>query len=113
MCFGLHSPIRVAALTLVFQISYMATLLSAEYGVSVSLHPILKGGFECANTKPFKIPLFMTNSPHCDSVMAIGATNSFSETSRIVVSRLPKCDSVIFDSTKSLKWITSLKIFGK
>lgn len=36
--------------------------------------------------------------------MAIGATNSFSETSRIVVSRLPKCDSVIFDSTIKDFW---------
>ena len=58
-----------------------------------------------------QIPLFKTNSPHCDSVMAIGATNSFSETSRIVVSRLPKCDSVIFDSTKSLEWINFIKDF--
>ena len=81
MCFGLHSPIRVAALNLMSQISYMATLISAEYGVSGSLHSILKGGFDCAKTKPVKIPLFKTNSPHCDSVMAKGATNSFSETS--------------------------------
>ena len=89
MCFGLHPPIKVAVLTIVLQISYMATLLSADMGFQAHLLSYVKmqGMIEQIPSQSYS--LFKTNSPHCDSVMAIGATNSFSETSRIVVSRLP------------------------
>lgn len=70
------SPSIVASAILVLQISHNRPLyIVPNMGIQVPPSLLIVGAWLCKYQASL-VPLFRTNCPHCESVMAIGATNS-------------------------------------